>query len=77
MEDLIFLVRKGSEEITPEAFPWVFKKEGKAASHRNAGFLGDVSRGTFILPERSGGPENEARSDPLLHRQPRERLTRQ
>ena len=33
---------------------------------RNAGGLGDVTRGSVILRERSGRSENEARSDPLV-----------
>ena len=40
-----------SEEIRQEDFPWVFKRDGKAA-RGNVGGVGNAACGTCILPTR-------------------------
>ena len=42
-----------SEEIRQEDFPWVFKRDGKAA-RVNVGGVGNAACGTCILPTRPG-----------------------
>ena len=54
-----------SEEVTEQNFPWVFRKDGKAASV--IATLGNATFGSYLLPRRPGEQEDRAHGGPLLH----------
>ena len=59
-----------SEEITPEVFPWVFRREGKATR-----VIATLEALEMLLAVRSFFPKAQGnRSGSLLRGQPRERL---